>query len=138
MKLWLTRIAFTFLGILCLGSVVYLFAIASFSGEPSGKFSSWKFFPHDANDVLRFEAGVVTLETCCGIQDQGLYSKNPDGSWNWVLQRSVKRTPESPVVLSPITKFRIERRLFHLRIQSLEDSKIELDMRRRIFNNFPL
>lgn len=48
--------------------VIYLYAIGSLDNEPHGTFASYGFFPHHVSDVLRFERGKVTLETCCGMR----------------------------------------------------------------------
>ncbi len=118
--------------------LAYGVMVISFTGDPVGKYASWEFYPHDPLDILRFEAGKVTLETCCGNEDQGTYSREPDGSWLWSWQRTISSSPDDPTAITKRHEFRIERRLFHLRIRSLRDTSIELDMRSRIFNGLPI
>ena len=44
----------------------YLLAIIALTDNPRGKYASYEMVPHAWTDVLRFQDGKVTLETCCG------------------------------------------------------------------------
>ena len=116
----------------------YAFAVISFSDDPRGKYASWQFFPHDLNDVLRFEDGKVTLETCCGTDAYGSYARDEHGRWIWTYQIQHRPGYRKKLHLPAPEYFILHRSLFHLRIELRDKHLGTLDMRRRLFNTFPL
>ena len=124
--------------VLAAASVLYLFLICSFTDDPRGMYASWEFFPHHYNDVLRFEDGKVTLETCCGNEAYGTYAKDENGKWVWTHQSQRRPADRSKWHLTEPEYYCLERRFFHLRICCKDRPLVELDMRRRLFNAFPL
>ena len=140
MKRLIKRILITVTLIGIPAAIVYGIAIASFSDDPAGKYSSYELFKHDFIDVVRFENGLVTLETCCGDEDFGTYHQDPDGRWVWVWsERSIdERSLGPPTESDYLHTFIIQRKLFGLYIQFESDPDIDLFMKERLFNDFPL
>ena len=91
---------------------------------PAGSFHSFGIFPHDNLDLLTFEAGQVTLRTCCGNSDWGLYRQEPDGRWLWTWPSRNNPATTSTWIVEPgalfmtfsdpqtATSFTMRRRLF--------------------------
>lgn len=129
------------LGIFALGVLAgfgYMLAIVGWTKNPHGKYASYEFFGHALTDVLRFENGKVTLETCCGNEAYGTYAKDPTGGWIWTQQQQVRPADRAKWHMTPPRRFRLHRSLFFLRIDSLDQPAFQLDMQRRLFNQIPL
>lgn len=124
--------------LMALAAVTYAVAVSSFSDDPRGMYASYEFFPHDQNDVLRFENGKVTLETCCGSEAYGSYARDEHNQWIWTHQFQMRPADRSKWHLTDPEYFTLSRSLFHLRVVPRDKPTFGLDMRRRLFNTLPL
>lgn len=116
----------------------YMLAIVAWTKDPHGKYGSYEFFAHSLNDVLRFENGKVTLETCCGNEAFGTYAMDSTGAWIWTQQRQMRPADRTKWHMTPPRRFRLHRSVFFLRMDSLDQPAFRLDMRRRLFHQIPL
>ena len=92
--------------------------------EPSGSFHSYSIFPHDKLDRLSFEAGKVTLQTCCGDAGWGSYRRTRNGQWLWTWTTGSNPAIKSNWIVEPgvlamtftdpktATSFTLRRRVF--------------------------
>ena len=129
------------LGLVVLGLIAvlgYLLAIIALTDNPSGKYASYEFFPHSETDVLRFEDGKVTLETCCGNEAYGTYAQDVSGRWIWTHQFQIRPADRTKWQMTSPRRFILHRSLFSLRVEALDQTALWFDMRRRLFNNVPL
>ena len=118
--------------------VIYVLLICSFSSNPSGKYASYNFIPHDPWDMITFANGLVRLETCCGDEDMGSYAADNRGDWIWTIPRRYRKTDEHPEERIKIERYKISREVFYLRIQSMQEPIIDIRLRGRIIKNAPL
>ena len=137
MKKLLKRIAAATLILAVSGVLAYLVSAIGLSSDPKGKYSSYEFYPHSKKDVLRFADGIVTLETCCGNEAFGSYSRDSSGDWIWVHQ--YQRRPADPTKwhMTPPQRFVLRRTLSSLQIEALDPPFVRLEMKRRLFNDLP-
>lgn len=138
MKRILIRTLKIFAAVLVALVVIYLYAIGSLDNDPHGTFASYGFFPHHVNDVLRFEHGKVTLETCCGDEDYGTYEQDSQGWWVWKCQHQMRPADRTQWRLTEPEYYRLHRSLFHLRVELQDRLPFGIDMRRRLFTTWPL
>lgn len=110
-------------------AVFYALSARDYS-VPSGYVASYSIFPHDPNDVLNFAHGTVTLQTCCGDEFWGTYSRSADGAWVWHLRRGSKK---------PITReIQINSEFSSMSFIDLQDPSKTFTLRRRLFKRLPL
>ena len=121
-----------------LAGVCYLLAIIALTDNPRGKYASYEMVPHAWTDVLRFQDGKVTRETCCGDETYGTYTQDASGRWIWTHQYQRRPADRTKWHLTPPRRFTLYRSLFSLRIEALDPPAFRLDMRARLFNDFPL
>jgi hypothetical protein len=120
-----------------LAGIVYVLCLVSLSGDPNGKYAGDKFSGHAATDIIRFDAGKVRLETCCGDEDYGTYAKDSEGRWIWTYQYQRRPADRSKWHLSTPQHFILRRSLFNIHIESIEPPSSALTMRTRLFNDLP-
>ena len=118
--LWLTPLAI---------AVAYSVALVGIRSEPFGYVASYSVFPHAENDVFHFSHGLVTLETCCGEEMWGTYSRSADGDWIWHLRHVTSTTTQ---------EIRVRSGLFSMRFTDARDPSKEFTLRRRLFKELPL
>lgn len=108
----------------------YFFALAGFRAEPSGLVSSYSFFAHDPYDTLKFSRGLVTLQTCCGDEPWGTYSRATDGSWIWHVRPHGRADRGGDV--------RVTSELWAIRFTDLAAPAHIFTLPRRVFRQVPL
>jgi hypothetical protein len=138
MKKHLTRVCTVILASAGLASIWCVLCLGSLSDDPHGKYAAVKFSGHAEADIIRFEAGRVRLETCCGDEDYGTYAKDSEGRWIWTYQYQLRPSSDhSKWHLSTPHLFNLRRSLFNIHIESIEPPVAELSMRTRLFNDIP-
>jgi hypothetical protein len=138
MKTLFRRVTLSGIVLGLLACVGYLLAIIALTDNPRGKYASYEFHPHASTDVLRFQDGKVTLETCCGDQAYGIYTQDDSGQWIWTHQYQKRPADRTKWHLTPPRRFALRRSLFSLQIEALDPPALRLGMRARLFIGFPL
>ena len=123
--------------LLTVAGLGYVLALIALTDDPKGKYASYEFIPHASTDVLRFESGKVTLETCCGNEAYGTYAQDGSGVWIWTYQYQRRPADRTKWHMTPPQRFALHRSLVSLRIEALDPPALRLDMRQRLFNDIP-